>query len=225
MFSTEPGNRAPAAKAVAKSNDDPGFVRLVSLIIDALVIQRSPKIIVIIAVDNWFDHKWLNFSGKILGALGVWKDPLTIPPFHPDRIINQTVYQMGRQKQYELMEAPPLHNPQSSAQNLKRKIQNVTNSGVFAWWSGNTRANAKGSFMAYIQNGDYTTSWYASFDRGERWTLNKTKNISTEEVRALLQSGKPGAEPNAGLSTPSGNTDIPNRPASEGIVARPRRRH
>jgi len=172
----------------ARSNDDPDFVRLASQIIDSLVIQRTPEIVAIIAVDNWFDHKWLNFSGKILGALGVWKVPLTIPPFHPDRIIDQTVYRMGRLKQYEPLDTPSLHVIQSSSQNLKRKLTDVTTSGIFAWWSGNTRANAKGSFMAYIQNGDDTTSWYASFNRGEHWTINKSKNISTEEVRALLQA-------------------------------------
>jgi hypothetical protein len=182
-------------KLQSTSKDDPSFVQLVSSIVDALLLQHAPEIIAIIAVDNWFDHKWLNFSGKILGALGVWKDPLTIPPFHPDRIIDQTVYRMSRQKQYEQMEAPPLHIPQRSSQNLNRELKRVTDSGVFVWWSGNTDANAKGSFMAYIQNGTDATSWYASFDRHDRWTINKTKNISTEEVRVLLQSGKPGIAP------------------------------
>ena len=177
-------------KLQATSNDDPGFVRLVSLIVDSLVLQRAPDILAIIAVDNWFDHKWLNFSGKVLGALGVWKYPLTIPPFRPNRIKAQMVYRLSQQKEYEQFEAPPLHVVQSSSANLNRKLIHATDSGVFVWWSGNTGANAKGSFMAYIQTGTDATSWYVSFDRRDRWTINKTKNISVEAVQFLLRSAE-----------------------------------
>ncbi|MDB6016500.1 MAG: hypothetical protein JWR19_989 [Pedosphaera sp.] len=205
-------------KIHATANDDPGFVRLVSSMIDALVLQRAPEIVAIVAVDNWFDHKWLNFSGKVLGALGVWKDPLTIPPFHPDRIIAQTVYRLAQQKEYEQMEAPPLHIPQASSQNLKRKLGKITDSGIFVWWSGNTAANAKGSLMAYIQNGTDATSWYASFDRPDQWKINKTKNISTEEVRALLQSAEAS-------SAPDGNTETAHSPSLGSAIERRRRGH
>ena len=51
-------------KLHATSYDDPGFVRLVSLILDSLVLKYAPEILAIIEVDNWFDHKWLNFSGN-----------------------------------------------------------------------------------------------------------------------------------------------------------------
>jgi len=177
-------------KLQATSNDDPSFVRLVSLIVDALVLQRAPDILVIVAVDNWFDHKWLNFSGKVLGALGVWKRPLTIPPFHPNRIKVQTVYHLSQEREYKQIEAPPLHIVQSSSENLNRKLAHATDSGVFVWWSGNTGANAKGSFMVYIQTEIDATSWYVSFDRRDRWTINKTKNISVEAVQVLFRSAE-----------------------------------
>ncbi|HSU54886.1 MAG TPA: hypothetical protein VLT36_12580 [Candidatus Dormibacteraeota bacterium] len=109
-------------KLHATSDDDPGFVRLVTLILDSLVLQHAPEILAIIQVDNWFDHKWLNFSGKVLGALGVWKHPLTIPPFHPNGIKAQTVYRLGQQKEYEQIETPPLHISQPSSENLNRKL-------------------------------------------------------------------------------------------------------
>src|SRR3989344_858781 len=125
-------------KLQATSEDDPNFVRLVSSIVDSLVRQHVPEIVAIIEIDNWFDHKWLAFSGKILGALGVWKDALTIPPFHPNRIKSQSVYRLGQQKEYEQIKAPPLHIAQPSSENLNRKLTRVTDSGVFVWWSGNT---------------------------------------------------------------------------------------
>jgi len=185
-------------KLQATSDDDPSFVRLVSLIVDSLVLQRAPDILAILAVDNWFDHKWLNFSGKIMGALGVWKHPLTIPPFHPHRVKVQTVYRLSREKQYEQIDAPPLHLEQASEKNLNRKLIHATDSGVFVWWSGNTSANAKGSLMAYIQTGTDARSWYISFDRRDRWAINKTKNISVESVQVLLRSAEPGVAPNGG---------------------------
>jgi hypothetical protein len=58
------------------------------------------------------------------------------------------------------------------------------------WWSGNTGANAKGSFMVYIQTEIDATSWYVSFDRRDRWTINKTKNISVEAVQVLFRSAE-----------------------------------
>jgi hypothetical protein len=37
----------------------------------------------VVKIDNWFGKRWLGFSGKALGALGVRKKKLTLPPFHP----------------------------------------------------------------------------------------------------------------------------------------------
>jgi len=199
---------ATHVKLRATSDDDPGFVRLVSQILDSLVLQRAPDILAIIKVDNWFDHKWLNFSGKMLGALGVWKQPLTIPPFHPNRIKVQMVYRLSQQKKYELVEAPLLHILQPSSENLNRKLihtAHATDTRVFVWWSGNTGTNAKGSFMAYIQSETDPTSWYVSFDCRDRWIINKTKNVSVEAVLGLLQSREPNAALNGGPAAPVGD--------------------
>ncbi len=76
--------------------------------------------------------KWLNFSGKVLGALGVWNRSFTIPPFHPNRIKAQTVYRLSQQKEYEQIQAPPLHVTQSSSQNLNRKLTHATDSRDWA---------------------------------------------------------------------------------------------
>lgn len=202
-------------KIYATSEDDPGFVRIVSLILDSLVLKYAPENLAIIEVDNWFDHKWLNFSGKVLGALGVWKHPLTIPPFHPNRIKAQTVYRLNQRKEYEHTETPPLHISQPSSENLNRKLAtHAADTGVFVWWSSNTGGNGKGSVMVYIQNGTDATSWYASFDRRDRWAVNKTKNVSVEAVLGLLQSAEPGASPNGGPATRPGNSEATEGPPS-----------
>jgi len=130
------------------SDDDPGFVRILSLILDSLVLQHTPEIVVIIQVDNWFDHKWLNFSGKVLGALGVWKHPLTIPPFHPNRVKAQTMYRVNQRKS---MSRSRLLLFTSRSRALKTSIASyytpptLPRPEFFVWWSSNTAANAKGS--------------------------------------------------------------------------------
>ena len=43
----------------------------------------------LVKIDNWFGKRWLGFSGKALGALGVRKEKLTLPPFIPSRLVSQ----------------------------------------------------------------------------------------------------------------------------------------
>ncbi len=43
--------------------DDPYFIELLNRLIRALVIRVAPQQLWIIQIDNWFDHKWLRFSG------------------------------------------------------------------------------------------------------------------------------------------------------------------
>lgn len=49
-------------------SDDPQFVGLLTRIISKLVNASFPEQIFVMKIDNWFDHKWLNFSG--IGSVG-----------------------------------------------------------------------------------------------------------------------------------------------------------
>jgi hypothetical protein len=195
--------------------DDPAFVSFVSRIADSLVLRHQPDLVALIEIDNWFDHKWLNFSGKVLGALGVWQKDLTIPPFHPNRIKVHTAYRLNKKGEYEQFEARPLHIFQSSSENLRRKLKHApAASRVFIWWSGKTEANVKGSLMAYIHNATDAISWYVSFDCGDRWKVNKTKNISVQAVMDLLRSAEPTAPPNGGPAQRLGTSGVGGGPPS-----------
>ena len=68
--------------------------------------------------------------------------------------------------------------------------------------------------MVYIQNGTDATSWYVSFDRRDRWAVNKTKNVSVEAVLGLLQSAEPGASPNGGPATRLTDSEVTEGPPS-----------
>ena len=66
--------------------DDPRFIALAKGFLTAALTSSPPTEIYLVRVNEWFDAKWLNFSGKLFGAVAVWKEtPTTIPPlFQPD---------------------------------------------------------------------------------------------------------------------------------------------
>ena len=81
--------------------DDPQFVDLVRWIISAELELKPVQEIIVIRIDNWFDHKWLDFSGIGRVAFGTYYDfptpdraldefrqrKKTFPPFSPKRVI------------------------------------------------------------------------------------------------------------------------------------------
>lgn len=67
-------------------SQDPKFLEIASRSLKASVALYHPDEIYVVAIDNWFDAKWRGFSGKALGAIGVWKRPLTVPPFTQNRV-------------------------------------------------------------------------------------------------------------------------------------------
>jgi hypothetical protein len=88
--------------------DDNEFVELLYTLLNALLVQRNPEQLWVIQIDNWFDHKWLRYSGSGSVASGFptnwnssfmdgftsvkeqfWRDKLTFPPFAPDRVVSQ----------------------------------------------------------------------------------------------------------------------------------------
>lgn len=71
---------------IPEQDDAHDFVALVEQSVNGILRQNAPLSLVLIKVDNWFGPMWLGFSGKILGAIGVWQPKLTIPPFVPNRI-------------------------------------------------------------------------------------------------------------------------------------------
>jgi hypothetical protein len=174
--------------------DDPAFVRVVASIVDSVVSECTPEIVTVIHIKNWFDSKWLNFSGKVLGALGVWKDELTLPPFNPNRVLCQTVLRLSA-GEYQPIEAPPLHVVQPSAENLSRRVERATDSGAFAWWSSNTVANGKGSLMVYTQIGDLSSAWFLGFHKKAEWEISKKVGIPDALIKKYMGGVEQRPEP------------------------------
>jgi hypothetical protein len=89
-----------AAEILSGISDDNDFIKLLNSMVRRLLIQESPKQPWIIQIDNWFDHKWLGFSGKGVvdfqfpeymkrfdAALEeFYQDKISFPPFNPNRV-------------------------------------------------------------------------------------------------------------------------------------------
>src|SRR3954469_13547774 len=148
-------------------NEDERFLALVSRIASTTIRDVRPTDVFVTRIDHWFDHKWLGFSGKLLGALGVHKrDRLTIPPFMPRRVASPHAYPFDAgAAAYRGVETPSLHRHQQSSDNLTRFIDRVSRSAVFIWFSGGTTEADQGSVMIYIVCAELQSSWYASFRR------------------------------------------------------------
>ena len=171
-------------------NDDVQFVVLASHLLNNLIRRHSPKEIYVIQIDHWFDHKWQYFAGKTIGALGVWHSSLTVPPFDPDRVVSQTYFLAEAESQgiYKSKSAKSLHLDQWSGFNLHRFIRQVSSSGLFLWYSGDTKKLDRASVMVYAVNTDRTGAWYASFIDRDGWKLNKVKGISRRQFDDLASS-------------------------------------
>ena len=85
-------------KIKTQEDDAPDFIEIVSKIMVAMIFDYDIAEVVYVKIKNWFDHKWLNYSGKSVvrfdGGLrigsaleNVCSEKITIPPFNPNRVI------------------------------------------------------------------------------------------------------------------------------------------
>jgi hypothetical protein len=60
------------------------------------VLGRSPPSEVnVVQVDGWFDYKWQRFSGTVMHEIALWRNKLTVPPFHPSRVLSETCFRLS----------------------------------------------------------------------------------------------------------------------------------
>jgi len=192
---------------IAKPHDDPEFVELVRRLISGCVNEDFPARIFVIRIDNWFDHKWLGFSG--IGRVGFgffgsylvdmdtaldefYQGQITLPPFSPKRVIEEYSFQRDESGDYSDRDPRPyLHQRKlaPSAQNLQKRIVDRIDSSILVWFSSNTKQNLRGSIMVYEVKDFEVHPWYAGFAKGEDWRVMQTKGITPEQVHLLIENG------------------------------------
>lgn len=175
-------------KISSNDNDDSEFLETVERLFNGWIRNHAPDEIYLIKVDNWFDFKWRAFEGKKVGAVGSWnEEELRIPPFIPDRILEQSYFRKLNEV-YENLDVPDMHIYQTSSDNItgKRRLKAFSETRLFCWFSGNTKNNLRGSSMIYQIQGKASPTFYVSFLKKENWQIYKTDQISRSEVLHLI---------------------------------------
>ena len=187
---------------LTKQNDDPEFVELVKRVIAGCIAHSFPDVIIVIQIDNWFDYKWLGFSGK--GRVGFpfvlnvdldtaldefRQDKITLPPFSPGRVIEEYHFQRAANGEYSARDPRPYLHKQElapSAQNLHKRVVDRFDSAVLVWFSSNTKQNRRGSVLVYEVKGRDVNPWYAGFVKEEQWRVLQIMGNTTNRVQSLL---------------------------------------
>ncbi len=190
------------ARIVAGETDDPAFIELLNSLVRGAVLRSLPEELYVVQIDNWFDHKWLRFSGigvvpfrfpsfmkRDDGALAeFYQDKVTFPPFTPNRVVSQHRFERRGERYAEAALRRPPHGAdrQPSELNLRRRVGDAVTSACFVWYSSNTLKNDRASVMVYTAKNGEVQSWFAAFHHKDGWALQSTKGTSREDVQSLL---------------------------------------
>jgi hypothetical protein len=187
---------------LTNADDDPAFVELLKHLIGQLVGEEFPEQIFVMKIDNWFDHKWLNFSGigsvrfddfrlEIDTALDEFsQDKVTFPPFTPNRVIGEYYFLRTERGDFlPSLKAPFVHERKlaPSAENLHKRVTDFATSALFLWVSSNTKLNRRGSVMVYEVKGPDVYTWYMGLSKDDDWKIAHTKGISPDQAMSLIR--------------------------------------
>lgn len=167
-------------------DDAPGFLSRVQAVTDGLLRSLRPSSIVVIKIDNFFSSKWLRFSGKSLGAIGVWKERLNIPPFVPDRVLSQRAY--AGVLYDELISVRPLHVHTESVTALLRYTADIAKGAAIIWYSGRSLKSGQGAMMAHFPTIEGYWPIYVRWNNRGSWKVVESHEISVEEIRRLTEA-------------------------------------
>jgi hypothetical protein len=164
-------------------DENPNFIKIVEEITNELIIKHDVTELSLVKIKNWFDSKWLNYSGK--GLIAEWKEKITVPPFNPNRVLSEILFKLKDHNNKAL--GKPLHILQSSSNNLNNRIINKSSNAIYVWYSSNTEMNQKGCIMVYIVKNENIETWYASIENTNEWKVTKTTGIELKSLNQLLQ--------------------------------------
>jgi hypothetical protein len=181
-------------KITPEIDDSPDFVRQVEQVVNGVIRLHAPGTLVLIKIDNYFGSKWLGFSGKALGALGVWHNPsyhpansVRIPPFVPNRVVSQRRFSGPAYEEIDC--GKPIHKRVPSGIALNRRAATAVPKSALVWYSGESKGTGRGAVMAYIPVGDSYWPWYAALETGEPWRITETWDIKREDLAGLTKQG------------------------------------
>ena len=181
------------------AGDDERFLTAVERIVDASEDTDSRvEHLFVIRIKNWFDEKWLGFSGKGLVpfdsprsshpqvAIAEFRqDKVTFPAFTPKRVLSE--YEWTLDGGTPLDRHVHRRRLEHSAANLHRRIADFSKSLLVFWISTNSASNGRASVMSYLSCDGRVDTWYAGFRRDESvWHVDRVKGISRERVVSMI---------------------------------------
>ncbi len=177
---------------VAQSDDAPGFVRQVEQVANGVIVRHTPKTLVLVKIDNWFGSKWLGFSGKALGAFGVWNKPydrpadeIRIPPFVPSRVVSQRRFVSPVYE--EVDQGRPIHLQTGSDEARPREAATEVPGTALVWYSGNSKSSERGAVMVHAPVGTSYWPWYVALETGDPWRVTETWDIKRDDLVSLME--------------------------------------
>jgi len=170
-----------------RQGDSTEFMEKVRALI-GVACDREPARLYVIRIDNWFGPKWMHFSGKALGFIGVHQRSLHVPPFVPNRVVAERVF-VGPDYEVAVV-TPPLHIECPSKQALLRQIADIDKNAAFLWFSSESEAQKRGSVMVYLPVAT-DPAFYVGFSQREKsWEPSMLRGVSRGEVAHLEESGR-----------------------------------
>jgi hypothetical protein len=160
----------------------------VQALADGLLRTYAPPSVVVIKIDNFFGPRWLRFSGKGLGKVGVWKLRLTVPPFVPHRVVKQEAFVGPTYDQITI--AKPIHIETKSTNALKRYVAEIAPQAVIVWYSGKSNESGQGAMMAHVPTPDGYWPLYVRWVNRDSWRVIESLEITAEDVDRLSRAEK-----------------------------------
>ena len=176
---------------IEEESDAPQFLHRVQAVMIGAVRVSGCKQVHVVKIDNWFSSKWTHFSGKALGLVGIWNRELTLPPFVPNRVVEERRYLADPESgEYRLVEtAPKLHRRQEGDANIHRFASRIAPETALFWYSGNSRVNGRGSFMAYLPTPEDYEAWHVDLREDKQWQPGRMVDITARLLAALEEAG------------------------------------
>ncbi|MCP5063568.1 MAG: hypothetical protein GY936_14070 [Ignavibacteriae bacterium] len=110
-----------------------------------------------------------------------WGKEITISPFTPNRVLNETFYILKEKENPKFEELT--HIWQHSTENKQTLISEKTKNGLCIWVSSNSIANRQGSLIVYqIQDSEILT-WYVNIEDKNGWKITQSKGIDKNKVQ------------------------------------------
>lgn len=132
----------------------------------------------------------------MLGAFGVGRGRLVIPPFVPSRVDSEYSWTKGESGYVLDSDFDALHKRIRSEGNLRRYFDQYFPETIAVWFSSGSASNDRGSIMVYSDIGmERTDSWYIELTARKNWEPSVANGITKSEFLKFVAPNKTAAEP------------------------------